>query len=94
MANHMPSKMGGNGQKKAGSTKPATPSDKKIPLKELVARVLAKSSRPLTTKELANKVLATGYETKSKDFRNVLWVGLGTMENVEHVKGVGYRLKK
>jgi hypothetical protein len=55
--------------------------------------VLASSPRPLTTEELAKKVLAIGYKTTSKNFLNVLWVGIGDMDNVERVAD-GYRLKK
>jgi hypothetical protein len=39
-------------------------------------------------------VLATGYESQSKDFTNLIWVTLGRMDNVENTKGQGYRLKK
>jgi hypothetical protein len=67
---------------------------RKISLKESLTQVLAKSSRPLNTEELAAKVLATGYQTASKDFKNVIWVGIGAMNNVERIKGKGYRLKK
>jgi len=38
--------------------------------------------------------LATGYQTKSKDFTGVVWTALGQMNNVENVKGQGWRLKK
>ena len=33
-------------------------------------------------------------KTKSKDCLNVIWVGVGEMDNVENVPGKGYRLKK
>lgn len=87
-------RMSKNGQKKTDSAKPSAHGSKKIPLKDLVARVLARSPQPLTSQQLADKVLASGYKTKSKNFLNVLWVGIGNMKNVEHVKGAGYRLKK
>jgi hypothetical protein len=40
------------------------------------------------------KALKAGYKSKSKSFRDVVWVNLGNMKNVEHVPGLGYRLKK
>jgi hypothetical protein len=43
---------------------------------------------------LAEKALASGYQTKSKDFTNVIWVGIGKIPNVENVAGQGYRLKR
>ena len=43
---------------------------------------------------LAEKVLASGYQTKSKDFTKVVSVGVWKMDNVENVPGKGYRLKK
>jgi hypothetical protein len=67
--------------------------NKKKSLKFVINEVLAKSSRPLTTEELAEKILASGYQTSSKNFLNVIWVGIGEMENVERV-AEGYRLKK
>ena len=65
-----------------------------LTLAAAVTKVLAASVKPLTSRELAEKVLALGYQSKSKDFINVLWTGIGKMDNVEHVKGQGYRLKK
>jgi hypothetical protein len=63
------------------------------PLRAIVTDLLAKSSRPLPATELAKLALAQGYSTKSKDLKNVLWVLLGKMDNVENVSGQGYRLK-
>ena len=67
---------------------------RELTLAAAVTKVLAASAKPLTSRELAEKVLALGYQSKSKDFINVLWTGIGKMDNVEHVKGQGYRLKK
>ena len=53
-----------------------------------------RESEPIPGRELAEKVLASGYQTKSKDFLKVIWVGVGKMDNVENVPGKGYRLKK
>ena len=56
--------------------------------------LLRKSKQPLGGSELARQVLATGYHTASKDFPSVVWAMMGQMDNVEHVAGQGYRLKK
>jgi hypothetical protein len=39
-------------------------------------------------------VTQSGYESKSKDLKNVIWVSIGKMTAVERVPGKGYRLKK
>ena len=65
-----------------------------VPLRVLLAKLLAKSKRPLAARELADQVLASGYQTKSKKFVDVMWVALGNMDNVENVPGQGWRLKK
>jgi hypothetical protein len=64
------------------------------PLGELLEQLLAKSSRPLKVRELAEKALESGYKTKSRDFTNVISVAMCKMANVENVPGQGYRLKK
>ena len=78
---------------KPASSSKSTGSDKKLSLKDALIQVLAKSSHPLQAQQLADKVIAAGYQTKSKDFKNVVWVIAGGMDNVENVKGEGYRLK-
>jgi hypothetical protein len=78
--------------KPVGSTK-SIGSGKKLSLKDAMIQVLAKTSRPLSAQELADRVVANGYETKSKDLKNVIWVAAGKLENVENIKGEGYRLK-
>jgi hypothetical protein len=55
---------------------------------------LAKSRAPLTASELTKRVLASGYRSKSKDFKEVIWVTLGKLKNAENVPGVGWRLKR
>jgi hypothetical protein len=75
------------------SSENSNSSEKKVSLKEALIQVLAKSSRPLTTQQLADQVLASGYQTKSKDFKNVIWVGIGNLDNVENIRGKGYRLR-
>jgi hypothetical protein len=81
------------GRTTVAKTASPTQGQKKKSLKVVITEVLASSPRPLTTEELAKKVLATGYKTTSKNFLNVLWVGIGDMDNVERVAD-GYRLKK
>jgi hypothetical protein len=78
--------------KPAASAK-ATGPEQKLSLKEAIIQVLAKSSRPLPAQEIADLVIANGYQSKSKDLKNVIWVCAGKMKNIENVKGEGYRLK-
>jgi hypothetical protein len=52
-----------------------------------VTRILAGSPEPIPAGKLAEKVLASGYQTKSKDFLNAIWVGVGKMDKVENVPG-------
>jgi len=88
-----------DGAKAAAAKKPATAAapggiTKRLTLPAAVMQVLAQSSRPLVARELAEKVLESGYQTKSQDFTKVVWGALGDMATIEHVKGKGYRLKK
>ena len=59
----------------------------------MLTDILSKSRKPLSAQELADQARATGYESKSKDFRNVVWTTLGKMD-VERVPDKGFRLKK
>jgi hypothetical protein len=43
---------------------------------------------------MAAEALKAGYKTTSKRFVHSVWTMLGTMDNVENVKGQGYRLKR
>jgi hypothetical protein len=63
-------------------------------LRSLLIELLKKNAKPIPARELAERVLATGYQTKSNNFTNVVWVALGKIENAEHLKGEGWRLKK
>ena len=83
-----------NGRMKVSVSAPHVRSDKKLSLKAVLLNVLTESSRPQTTEELVEKVLATGYQTKSGDFKNVIWVTIGNMPNVKRIQGKGYQLKK
>ena len=44
--------------------------------------------------ESVERVTQSGYESKSKDLKNVIWVSLGKLATVDRVPGEGYRLKK
>jgi hypothetical protein len=88
-----------NRKAKAVSAKPAASTTQAEAVKwrslhEVLTHVLAKSSRPLTAQELADGVTQSGYKSKSKDLKNVIWVSIGKLANVERVPGEGYRLKK
>jgi hypothetical protein len=82
--------------KKAAVSRPAKPVEakKKQPLREALIDVLAESSHPLSAQELADQIVANGYKSKSKDLKNVIWVGIGKIKEIERVEGKGYRLKK
>jgi hypothetical protein len=82
-----------NGKKTSAPAAPAQPT-KWRSLLEVLAHVMSKSSRPLSAQELADKVLAKGYESKSKDLKNVIWVSIKKLPGVENIPGEGYRLKK
>jgi hypothetical protein len=80
--------------KPAATTTAAAAPAQDLTLAAAVTKVLASSAKPLTARALADKVLALGYRSKSKDFLNVIGAGISKMDNVAHVKGEGYRLKK
>lgn len=62
-------------------------------LQSVLTSILSKSRKPLTAQELADQARVAGYESKSKDFKNVIWVTLGKM-GAEKVPDQGFRLKK
>jgi hypothetical protein len=80
----------------ARTTEPPKPSPGKgqPSLRSLLTELLQKARKPVPARELAQQVLATGYQTKSRDFTGVVWTSLGQLEGVENVKGEGWRLKK
>jgi hypothetical protein len=82
--------------KSVASSKPAPSAKaaKQPPLREVLTRILKKSSRSMTGSELAEAALQAGYRTASARPADVVWAMLNQMDNVEHVKGQGYRLKK
>ena len=63
-------------------------------LREVLTQILKKMGAPLTGSELAEEVLKAGYKTTSKRLVDNIWTMLGQMDNVENVKGQGYRLKR
>jgi hypothetical protein len=64
------------------------------PLREVLTEILKKMGAPVTGSELAEEALKAGYHTTSKRFVDSIWTMLSTMDNVENVKGQGYRLKR
>jgi hypothetical protein len=65
-----------------------------LPLSAVITKILSESAEPIPARQLGERVLATGYQTKSKDFTNVIWVAVAKLDNVENIAGRGYRLKK
>lgn len=63
-------------------------------LASLLTKLLQKSRKPVAAHDLAEQVLATGYQTSSKNFIDVVWTALGQLKVAENVKGQGWRLKK
>jgi hypothetical protein len=78
----------------AKGTAAAKRGDKQPSLKSVLTKLLGKADRPLSGGELARQAQAAGYRSKSRNFPNVVWVMLRSMDGVEHVKGQGYRLQK
>ena len=78
---------------KAKGTKLTQPG-KQPPLRIVLTNILAKSRRPMSGSELAEQALATGYQTSSQKFVDNVWAVVNQMDNIEHVPGKGYRLKK
>jgi hypothetical protein len=64
------------------------------PLREVLTEILKKMGAPVTGSELAEEALKAGYHTTSKRFIDSVWTMLSHMDNVENVKGQGYRLKR
>jgi hypothetical protein len=84
----------GKAAPKPAPAKPSAANAPQVPLRELVTQVLKKMGAPLKASELAEEVLEAGYRTNSKKFVNILYVLLGRMDDVEHIEGQGYRLKR
>jgi hypothetical protein len=69
-------------------------SQEKKSLRSIQFGLLSKSKTPLAARQLAEKVSAVGYQTKSRNWINVVSAMLSKMDNVQLVPGQGYRLKK
>ena len=64
------------------------------PLHVVAGEILAKTKAGLKVADLADKVLATGYKTKSANFKNVVHQTLYNAENIVRDEKTGkYRLK-
>jgi hypothetical protein len=77
----------GKPNRRVGAAKQAT-------LSEVLTQLLKRATKPLTGPELASQALRAGYRTTSKSFKDVVWVMLNQIANVEHIRNQGYRLKK
>jgi hypothetical protein len=84
----------GSTSSKSVHRSPAYQVGNQLPLNQVLTNILAKSRQPVPAKELAQRVLASGYRTKSKNFMEVIWVSLGKLKNIENVPGIGWRLKQ
>jgi TolA-binding protein len=69
---------------------PVTPSS----LKTVLLQILKAARKPMNGSELTDRVLATGYQTTSKRFAKVVGTQLSKLQNVEHIKGEGYQLRR
>jgi hypothetical protein len=87
---------------KPGATKAATPSRKAAAgagsqrsLREVVLSVLKKAGRTLSVEDLAGRVQQAGYQSASKNLKEMIGKRMGRIAEVEHddSKG-GYRLRK
>jgi hypothetical protein len=73
----------------------ATPAQPKTStLREEIRKVLREAQNRITGPEITGKILASGYKTSSTNFMNVVKKTLFEMEDVSHVRGQGYKLKR
>lgn len=76
-------------------TEPPTPVESKpTTLRDEIKKVLRASRGPLSGPEIADKIKAGGYKTSSANFANIVKKHLNEMDEVTHVRGEGYKLKK
>jgi hypothetical protein len=73
----------------------AKPANGKVRMVDVAAEVIRKAGRSLTTREVADAVLAAGYETKNPDgFRNAVFSGLSRSADLFEKDEAGlWRLK-
>ncbi|MCE9566927.1 MAG: hypothetical protein K8U57_33405 [Planctomycetes bacterium] len=76
-------------------TESPTPSEGKVTtLKDEIKKVLRAARGPLSGADIADRIKAGGYKTSSANFANIVKKHLNEMEDVSHVRGEGYKLKK
>lgn len=98
---------GTNGASHPGAAKPTagkarggadqarpSPRGKQAPLREILLDLFKKSGRTMSVTELAEQALEAGYQTRSKNLKDVLWVALGKMPEIERDPKGGYRLRR
>src|SRR5262249_53853364 len=66
----------------------------RTPLRVVLTQILENSTKPMTGSELGEAARKAGWRTSSQRPADVVWAMLNQMDNVEHVKGEGYRLKR
>lgn len=78
------------------AAKPAQPpkQGKQPSLRQVLLNVLKNSRKPLSGTELAERVKAAGYKSTSAKFVEIVWSTLGQMDEVQHLAGKGYQLKR
>jgi hypothetical protein len=84
-----PAPLAANGRRKRGRRSRTTPS-----LRSILLDLFKKNGRTLSVSELVDQVRKAGYRSQSKDIKNLLWVSLGRMPELERDPKGGYRLKK
>jgi hypothetical protein len=55
-------------------------------LPQVIQEVLQKTKKPLSTEEVMERVLATGYKTTSANFKNVVYLNLFKMRNNSEIE--------
>jgi len=63
-------------------------------LKDEIRKALRAARNPLSGPEIATRIKAGGYKTSSANFANIVKKHLTEMDDVVHVRGEGYKLKK
>jgi hypothetical protein len=75
-------------------TEPPAPESKPTTLRDEIKKVLRAARAPMSGPEIAEKIKAGGYKTSSVNFANIVKKHLNEMDEVTHVRGEGYKLKK
>lgn len=86
-------KIAGNGRGRGFSYGPRPKNERS--LSETIFELLGKTKKGFPLAEIAERVLAGGYKTKSSDFKNVVYQCLYNAKEIEHDPETGtYRLKE